>query len=174
MTNSPLLNMPLPPEIRAEWAEHLARPDIRSEDAGSVVMIFRLGAERFALPIEHVREVAPMGVIRPLPHARDGLIQGITNIHGRIQICVRLERLLQVLPAQASELNRLLVIMQDGWCVAAMVDEVMGAETVTVRDQSPLPSTHSGAVYADLWLEKWQTALLNASSLLAALRQHLR
>ena len=174
MTNSPLLKMPLSDAIRAEWAEHLARPDVRSESEGTVVMIFRLGAERFALPIEYVREIAPAGIIRPLPHSRDGLIQGITNIHGRIQVCVRLERLLQVSPAKASMQGRLLVIMQEGWCVAALVDEVLGAETVTTGDQYPLPATHSGAVYADLWLEKWQAALLDAPSLTAALRQHLR
>jgi len=174
MSRPPLLRTPIPPSLRAEWAEHLAQPQADLAEGEFVVMIFRIGSERLALPIEYVREVADAGVIRPLPHARDGLIQGITNIHGQITVCMRIEWLLRVLPSEKSSQSRLLVLVHEDWCVAAMVDEVIGVKSVSAVDQQPLPSTHSGSVYSEHWLKKWDAALLDARSFMTALRQPLR
>ena len=177
MNLTSLLRTPIPPAQRAEWAEHLARPAASLDESGSVILIFRLGSERFALPIESVGEIAPAGIVRPLPHGGDGLIRGITNIRGQIRLCLRLERLLQVVgtprDAQTTQ-TRWLVLAHDGWIVAAGVDEVLGAESVTAADRQPLPSTHSGSVYGEAWLEKWEATLLNAPAFFTGMRQQLR
>lgn len=174
MNHPPLLRTPIPPELRDEWAARLAEPEAASKKGEALIMIFRLGAEKFALPVQSIEEVTPVGVIRPLPHARTGLIRGITNVRGQIRLCVWLERLLQTQPSTAIGLERLVVLIHEGWRVAIVIDEMIGIESLAADGSQPLPSTHAGLVFAEGWLTTPGAALLNISSLFAGLRQQLR
>jgi len=74
------------PELRAileERARALAAHDVTDTATGGEVMIrFRLGDERYALPARYAREVQPLRAYTPLFRAPPFIV-GLVNIHGR-------------------------------------------------------------------------------------------
>ena len=48
---------------------------------GSQVVIFALGREEYGMPIEVVREITRLGVVRPIPQA-PSYVKGLINIRG--------------------------------------------------------------------------------------------
>jgi len=58
-------------------------------------LIFRLGGELFAIPIDQVREVVPFSAPVAVPRAPD-FVKGVVNHHGRVVVLVDLRRFLSV------------------------------------------------------------------------------
>lgn len=52
-----------------------------------------LGAERYGVPVEHVREIAELGTVVPVPGAGPH-VAGVRHLHGEILPIVRLHDLL--------------------------------------------------------------------------------
>ena len=48
-----------------------------------VYVRFRVGSKGYALPVEHVREVAEAGLLSPVPGAPDPVL-GVRNLHGQV------------------------------------------------------------------------------------------
>lgn len=70
--------------ILDERARILARPIEATSEVGVMeVMVFRIGEERYAVPLENVVEVARAAGITPLPGAERPVI-GVTGWHGRV------------------------------------------------------------------------------------------
>ncbi|MBK1883908.1 chemotaxis protein CheW [Luteolibacter pohnpeiensis] len=174
ITDSLLLHA-IPDGLREEWATHFAKPlDPPSSDRIALV-VFRLGAEKFSLSADRVEEIITPGVIRPLPHSGKGLLRGVTNVNGRIRTCVSLERLLNATPGPASGTPRLMVLQDQRWRVAAIVDEILGVQEFHQSDLKPLPATHTGAVYSTGWFGEGDhfVAKLNEDELFDAMRRQL-
>ena len=60
----------------------------------------RVGRERFALPIENVREVAERGTLSAVPGA-SGAVLGVRNLHGSVLPVFDLARVLAITGAAA-------------------------------------------------------------------------
>lgn len=174
MNINPLLRTLIPAELRDEWATRLARRE-ESEVVGQLsVLSFRLGEETFCLPSRRIEEISTVGVIQPLPHTKNGLVRGITNVRGQIRLCVWLSRLLDVSAAANPPAPRLILFIHNGWRVATVVDEIIGTELLDPAERRVLPSTHSGAVYAEGWFPQQSVAMLNETKFFNGLRQQLR
>jgi chemotaxis signal transduction protein len=114
------------------------------------VLIFRIGAEWFALPASLFTEIASKRPIHSLPNRRNRNVLGLTNIRGELVVCVSLRGILNVDDPVADGGGnrnagpRLLVLQRDGASVACPVDEVHGMERFADRDLGNVPATVAG------------------------------
>ena len=81
-----------------------------------------VGGERYALPVEHVREVGPLGEVTPLPRSSAETL-GIVNVRGHIVPVFDLGSLIGA--GQASRAERLVVASVDGGQIGFAVDEIV-------------------------------------------------
>jgi chemotaxis-related protein WspD len=138
-----LLERTAPSGYLENWLRFLETPvdelKINSGDeaiagvAGAIsLMIFRLGKERFALPVRILQEVSEMSVIQPLPHRSNQSFLGLVSNRGEISLCASLHHLLHI--PQAKETNgvneethsRMVVVGEDPNKWVFPVDEVYG------------------------------------------------
>jgi chemotaxis-related protein WspD len=140
-----LLNRPLPADYRRDWTEHFAVRKASRESAHSSVIMFRIQSEWLGLPTQYFQEVAEKRQIHSLPHRRDGLVLGITNVRGEILVCVALGRLLGLQKAVGEEpvragTERLLVANWESNRVAFPVEEVQGPQRVNLQELQTPPA----------------------------------
>jgi chemotaxis-related protein WspD len=124
----------------------VARKELAAElDARSVV-VFRLGAEWLGIPTIGFREIASERTIHSIPHRMGDTVLGVANVRGELLICVSLQRALgierRVEPkAERALPKRLLVLKNDGHCLACPVDEVHGVEPFRGSEYQDAPAT---------------------------------
>lgn len=88
------------------------------------VMVFRLGRERYAVGLTHLRQVVPLSGLTPLPDASEGML-GVMNFHCEVGTVWDLARLLELPQAEASAPGHVLVMRTDRE-VGLRVDYVEG------------------------------------------------
>ncbi len=101
----------------------------RPAEARPRVLVFRVGARRWSLPLGRLREVTlPPARYARVPHS-PGAVLGLTNVRGRVVAVVSLAGTLRgegaVEPAAAA---RVLLLERGGGAVGLLVDEVVGIE----------------------------------------------
>lgn len=154
-----LLDRPLPPGYRAEWARHFAETaaSAGAGDSEHTVVLFRIGDEWLALSTGLFHEVAEPRRSHSLPHRRDDVVLGIVNVRGELVVSVSLAALLGIGEARAAErtdriktFRRMVVVGRDGRRVAFPVDEVHGIHRYAARDILPVPATigHAASRFA--------------------------
>jgi chemotaxis-related protein WspD len=87
------LDAPSPKGYLEEWTQRLIAPIEETARDLQSVLVFRLGEEWLALPVPVLIEVTNPRPIHRLPH-RGGLLAGLVNIRGELQVCVHLAQLL--------------------------------------------------------------------------------
>lgn len=177
-----LLNRSLPANYRQEWTQHFAREKSLGSPGRISALIFRIGAEWLALPTQAFQEVAEQRPIHSLPHRRQGIVLGLTNIRGELVICVSLGRLLGVEKGATRQkarmlYDRLLVANWDGQRLAFPVDEVKGIERFEPQQLKLPPATiaQAGQTYSSGLLQ-WQeqsVGFLDAELLFSTLNRSL-
>jgi chemotaxis-related protein WspD len=157
-TGRKLLRSAPPEDYRSEWTKILStEKEIKPFNVKSA-FVFRAGSEWLALPAHMIQEVVNMGPIHSIPNITSKVMRGLVNIHGRLQICVSIGRVLglEKLIRTEEELDpeyispeRLVVVLQDNHLVAFPVSEVKGIVRYTPDMIKDLPVTVSGskAVY---------------------------
>jgi chemotaxis-related protein WspD len=147
-----LLNRELPEGYRADWTRHYSRE--RSERAAehSSVVVFRIGQEWMALPTQVLEEVGCSRPIRPLPHRRQGVVLGVSNVRGELVTCISLAQVLGVQITSSLAVHsgkhgsgRMLVLNRAASRFITPVDEVEGVIRYSEADLMPLPATLSKA-----------------------------
>ncbi|WP_179228571.1 chemotaxis protein CheW [Leptolyngbya ohadii] len=138
-----LLDREIPLDYLEEWTKALAEPldiqigsvalrqdslKIGQAQATQSAMIFRLGSERFALPVCVLQEITRPAPIHTLPHRTNDLFLGLVNIRGEILPCASLSEFLGVeMPIDPTysriNLRRMMVVGQENRWVFP-VDEV--------------------------------------------------
>jgi purine-binding chemotaxis protein CheW len=91
-----------------------------------------VGAERYGVAVEHVREVTELGSIVPVPGAGPA-IAGIRHLHGEILPVAHLSRLLG---APAGAPRRIVVVNDRDRCAGLVVDR---ADDVEELPEPPAP-----------------------------------
>lgn len=124
------------------------------------VLVFRLGQEWHALPTCTLVEVTTPRTCHRVPHRTGGVLEGIVNIRGQLQLCVSAHRLLGIDEREApgpardgTAESRLLVVERPGqagvdrWVFR--VDAVAGVQRVDRARLRAVPATvsQSGARY---------------------------
>lgn len=138
-----LLDRELPPKYVKEWTEHFAKAKPLTEQDSHSALVFRIGAEWFALSADVLDEVAELRPVRPLPHRRMGVVLGLVNVRGELIICVSLGKLLGVEDHAAGKnekLGRLVVMNHDGQRMAFPADEVLRTTRYRKGDLSAVPA----------------------------------
>lgn len=131
-----LLNRALPGDTLADPLPPQAQPGEPTQS----LMLFRLGAEWFALPTLALDEIVSLRPIHSLPHRRDAALLGLVNVRGDLVICVSLARLLPGPGADPAQ-GWLMVARHDGGRFAFPVDEVAQTIDCAPGARRPLPAT---------------------------------
>ncbi|BCP55749.1 chew domain protein [Kaistia sp. 32K] len=160
-----LLDRPLPPEYRAEWALHFASEkaiESEVEEERAAAVIFRIGEEWLALSTAVFEEVAEPRRVHTLPHRRNGVVRGIVNVRGELLVCISFATLLGIDKDVAVErrdrslhFERMVVIGRANGRIAFSVHEVHGIHRYERSALSPVPGTVGQAV------SSFTTAVLN-------------
>ncbi|QJW97683.1 chemotaxis protein CheW [Frigoriglobus tundricola] len=136
------LDAPSPVGYLEEWTTRLAARDDDREGDQTSVLVFRLGDEWLALPVAVLVEVTRPRVVHRVPH-RGGLLAGLVNIRGELNLCVRMDQFLGVEGgAEPDPEQRRLVVVRhatDRWVFAA--DEVDQVHRVLLPDLSAAAPT---------------------------------
>ncbi len=87
----------------------------RSSEEILSLIVFRLGAERFAISVRSLQEVTQPGVIHAVPHRSNHLFLGLVSIRGEILLCASLHQFLGIEPASddRARSQRMLVVAAD-------------------------------------------------------------
>ena len=179
-----LLDGPPPADYSRAWAEHYAQPAAALASETRSIMIFRVGAEWFAVPTRLCVEVASARAVHSLPHRRDGALLGLASVRSELVVCVSLAAILSVatsdgagrLPRETAPKRLLVVGWQDG-SVAFPVDEVLGVHSYRMEDLKDVPATvaYAQAKYtqAILWLAQRSVGILDDELLHHAINRSL-
>ena len=181
-----------PPGYLDEWRAILEEPAEEVAADTTSVLVFRLDAEWLALPTAVLVEVTPVRTVHRLPHRGTGVLAGLVNIRGQLQLCASLHGLVGLaggpapVPTAADDAGgrstaRLLVVERpggdatDSWVLG--VDEVAGVHRVTRGMLRAVPSTvgHADGRLSSALFE-WQertVALLDESRVFEALRERV-
>jgi chemotaxis-related protein WspD len=127
-----LLDRELPADYRREWTELFSRKKATVRLGKVSVVIFRIGAEWLALPTPVFQEVVEQRVIHSLPHRRQGIVLGLTNIRG--ELLIRKEKPYAIY-------DRLLVVQWNGSRFVFPVDEVHGIQRYHPQELKEVPAT---------------------------------
>jgi chemotaxis signal transduction protein len=91
----------------------------------STYVRLRVAAEAYAMPVRHVREIASLGDITPVPGLRREIL-GVRNLRGQILPVVDLAMLLRI--SRTGFPDRLLVAEAGGLTAGLVIDEVSGVD----------------------------------------------
>jgi chemotaxis-related protein WspD len=173
------LDAPSPAGYLDEWTARLAaRSDARAGDECSV-LVFRIGGEWLALPVATLVEVSRPRVPHRVPH-RGGLLAGVVNIRGELQLCVRFDLLIGVAAGEDGdpEDRRLVVVRRATECWAFAADAVDQVHRVPLADLAPTPPTltraHAKFTRGVFAHARRSVGLLDDARLFQILRERLR
>jgi chemotaxis-related protein WspD len=169
----------LPPDGYGEgWLEQLAA--LRATP-GTLVLVFRVaGDELLALSASVLHEVLEWRAVRRVPHVRDGLLLGLVNLGGDLQLCVALEALLGLPrpdPSARPPRGRLLAIGSGSVEWAVLVQDALTLHEVPEEQLSPPPATVSASAAPYVrgmftWRDQ-PVGLLDEELVLATLRRRI-
>jgi chemotaxis-related protein WspD len=111
------------------------------------VVIFRLGSEWLALSTLIFAEVTDKKSIHRIPHKSDGLLLGVVNLRGQLQLCISLPNILQIINGkkivEEKKEGRMKMIAikkgNDRWIFP--VDEVYGINRFNISELKNVPVT---------------------------------
>jgi chemotaxis-related protein WspD len=177
-----LLDRPLLPEYRRAWTEHFAQKRVAATPAKTSALLFRVSTEWLALPTPAFREVAERRLVHSLPHRRQGIVLGLVNVRGELQICVSLAHLLgldqsTLHQTRRQSYERLLVTHWEGRQFVFPADEVRGLHRFQAPEltEPPATLTKSRLAYTKAILH-WQgraVGLLDPDLLFSSLNRSL-
>lgn len=145
---SVLLDRNLPPAYVDEWTHQYSQDRSVEEPSTESIVVFRIGGEWLGLPTSVFSEFADIRPIHSLPHRRNGVLLGLTNVRGELLVCVSLGKVLGIAdqekakkPRQRAVYSRLAVIHDKDSRVVFPVDEVDGVHDVHAGELTEVPAT---------------------------------
>jgi chemotaxis-related protein WspD len=146
-----LLEQAPPAEYLEHWAAQLAAPAQRDDQETLSTVLFRVAAERLALPTTAFVEAIEVRRVHRVPHRSSAIFLGLANVRGELQLCVSLAALLSIEP-QTGEARpsrpRFAVIERGGQRWVFPVDELLGVQRVARDALTPPPATVAGDAQA--------------------------
>ncbi|QYM80442.1 chemotaxis protein CheW [Horticoccus luteus] len=144
-----LLDVEVSPAYLAEQTRRFAQRKNVAAAGNRSVVIFRLGAEWLALPTTLFSEISPLLPVHSLPHRRDRIVSGVTNVRGELIVCLSLAAALGINSTGTSGSARLAVLNRGGELFAFPADEVAGLLRFDDAELAAVPATlaHAQAAY---------------------------
>jgi len=97
------------------------------------LLSFRMGAEAYAIPVEHVREVLKLYQLTAVPNAPEHVL-GVMSLRGEVIPVVDLCKRLALASGVKGEKSRIIVVSIDDEDVGLMVDGVTGVLRIMPGD----------------------------------------
>jgi chemotaxis-related protein WspD len=137
-----LLDRALTADRLDEATRDVARPADEVAEGAATAIVFRIGAEWFALsPLAFDEIVEPLP-IRALPHRRGGAVLGLVSVRGELLVCLSLARVIGLADTgQPAPCGRLIVVSHVAGRIAFPVDEVCSIHAYQARELKELPAT---------------------------------
>ncbi|MEY4787388.1 MAG: hypothetical protein RL692_1282 [Planctomycetota bacterium] len=140
---SRLLDRPNRPATIAESTKASAESRVLRREPQFNLLVFRCGAEWFAIPAEYVVHVSKVTNVHTLPHRTNNSFRGLTALSGAVIPVFDFIGLLGVPPAAENILRkpRMLTVgtAQESWAFEA--DDVPGVYAMPRNAVKPLPLT---------------------------------
>jgi chemotaxis-related protein WspD len=177
-----LLERRAPADYRRYWTEYFSQERKRPAPGRMSAVIFRIGQEWLALSTRAFREVTERRKIHSLPHRRNGIVLGVTNVRGELLVCVSLGKLLGIdgdglATAPGEACKRLVVTEWQGSLVTFPVNEVHGVHRFHAQDLQEVPATVARAnpnlMHAFLAWEQVKVGCLDEESLFSTIHRSL-
>ncbi len=173
-----LVDRPPPEGYLAEQTDNVAARSTRTRRADRSLLLIRLGNEWLGIDTAAVVEVITDRRIHRIPHRTSGALLGMVNVHGQLQLCASLHRVVGLdEPAARSPVRRLVVTRRDQEFWVFPVDEVFnvvgfGSDEIESAPMTVTAAigTHTRGVVA--WREH-KVGYLSMESLFASLRRSL-
>lgn len=153
-TGRALFDRPLTDEYQQELISIFQSNPKKMQGKTKSAFVFMAGGEWLALHSHLVKEVVNIGPIHSIPHKNSRIFRGITNIGGRLEICVSIGGVLRIgkrcrKTRGFPSIERLIVAEKNDQNVVFPVTEVIGTIRYNPSMIIPLPATVSGsrAVY---------------------------
>jgi two-component system, chemotaxis family, chemotaxis protein CheV len=124
----------------------------------------RLGQERYAVSVEHVLEVAELGVLSSVPGA-GGAVLGVRNLQGQVLPVFDLARVLAI--AGDGPAPYVVVAQHEGRLAGLAVDQVTDVDALPSAGEETEAAHLSGAVLEDGHL----VGIIDVARLFGALAQ---
>lgn len=135
-------------QIQEEIARRQAEPEQAPEET-EAVLVFLLAGERYAFPLQAVREISRLRTVTPLPGLPPAVL-GATGLRGEVLPVLDLRRLLSLEEAESTAASRLLIVQQEGVAVALLTDQVEDIVVLPLAAISPPPTAVVGEAPAFL------------------------
>ena len=143
-----LLDRDVPRAFLEESTAHFSEGrSIEERDTGSIV-VFRIGDEWLGLPTAAFSEFVDMRTTHSLPHRRNGILLGLTNVRGELLVCVALGRVLGIAQETITDkrhrraiYRRMVVIRDKDVRVVFPVDEIHGIHRFRPEELTEVPAT---------------------------------
>jgi len=135
-------------------------------DGPTRVLVFRVGNERFGIPLSDVHEVLDAQPIQRVPDATNAVL-GVTSIRGALTMVYDVRSLLSV---DGGAHGALLVFDRGDRRVALAIDDVFDATLVEAREILPVPrrAAADGLLTGMLRRGSELIAMLDTTALIAA------
>jgi chemotaxis-related protein WspD len=133
-------------ELADSWNDQAEAPQEEQTSGLSSWLLFRIGEEWLALPTALLEEITELRSIHGIPHRKNAVVLGMTNIRGALVTCISLAAMLGITddskPAARQELlRRMLIVRRNGQTTAFTADEVHGTLRVAASAKQPVPTT---------------------------------
>jgi chemotaxis-related protein WspD len=173
-----LMERPPPQGYLAEQTSNVAAAARPAQRTDRSLLILRLTDEWLAIDTGAVVEVITDRTIHRIPHRTTGAVLGLVNVHGQLQLCASLHKVVGLAEAPTRSATRRLVVTrreQEHWVFPA--DEVWNVVGFNRDDIEPAPMTVTAAMGTHTrgvvnWQDK-KVGYLSIESLYAALRRTL-
>jgi purine-binding chemotaxis protein CheW len=106
---------------------------------------FRVGADRFGIPVERIQEVLHGAELTPVPLAPHAIL-GLLNLRGQIVTAVSLRRCVGLPDTEPSRAPLHVLVRHAGDLVTLVVDEIGDVTPLTSGQVESCPDTLRGAV----------------------------
>jgi chemotaxis signal transduction protein len=143
---------------------------------GATLLLLRLGKRWFAMDVRAIEQVALHGQITRVPMAPSHIL-GVIPVRGRLITVVSLEQLMggegMVPAADSAILPRLLVVREEGYEMALVVDEIHGMieQTAAAGGRRARSEDAPDFIIEEFAWQGCQVSLLDARSLVTAVAQ---
>lgn len=173
-----LMERPPPRGYLSEQTANVAAAATPAQRTDRSLLLVRLGDEWLGMDTSSVVEVITHRTIHRIPHRTGGAVLGLVNVHGQLQLCASLHKVLGLAETTTRSPTKRLVVTrreQEHWVFP--VDEVFNAVGFNRDDVRAAPVTVTAALGSHTrgvvdWMDK-KVGYLSIESLYAALRRTL-
>jgi chemotaxis-related protein WspD len=135
------LNRPNLVDALTEERRMSVKGNERRKEARQSVLVFKLGNELLGLDTQLLTEVASDRPARRVAHRAGGLIEGLVNIRGELQLCLSLHGILGIDPQApiSGDRSRLMVTRNDNQTWVFRVSHVRGVGSFSASQMQAAP-----------------------------------